>query len=123
MAVDFRTLLKDSDSLGENDRWFEDIKVGNIFMSVQASGQHASTPREVLDPMEYEAFEVTLCNEKGVISYGKWGSWNDLGEKDWARHFSPDKTTPSLLVAKNMPTPDVQALYEDLIDYAEKHPL
>jgi len=123
MAIDFRTQLNEVERTESGERWFDDILVGNIYMSVQAGPYHESEPKEILDPKEYEAFEVTLANKKGVISYGKWGAWDALKDKPWAARFTPDRTTPSLLKAERMPVADIQAMYEDLLDYAGNHPV
>ncbi len=123
MAEDFRTLLVEVERSEDGERWFDDILVGNIYMSVQAGPFHESDPQEILDPMEYKAFEVTLANKKGVITYGKWGAWDALKDAAWAQRFTPDKTTPSLLNAPFMPVADIQAMYEDLVRYAGNHPV
>ena len=61
--------------------------------------------------------------QQGVITYGKWGAWESLKNSSWAERFTPDRTTPSLLNAPFMPVADIQAMYEDLIRYAENHPV
>lgn len=115
MAVDFRTLLKEKERVDAEERWFEDIPVGELFLlSAQASPSHECTPQEMLDdPMEYEAFHVFLTASKGVISYGRSGAWESLNTKPWAKYFNSD--TPHILIGENVPVASVQQAYEDLL--------
>lgn len=123
MAEDFRTLLKEVERTEGGEHWYDDILVGNVYMSVQAGPFHESEPQEILEPTEYRSFEVTLATKKGVVTYGKWGVWDDLKDKPWAACFTPDRTTPSLLIAQKMPVEMIQAMYEDLLVYAKGHPV
>lgn len=123
MTQDFRTLLKEISREPDGERWFEDIRVGDWFyLSPQASAYHECQPRETLpDPMAYATFEVQISNIHGVISYGKWGVWEELSAKPWAKRFSRQK--PTLMVASDVPAAVVQEIYEDLSDYARSHPV
>ncbi len=86
MAEDFRTLLMETDRTEDGDRWFGDIQIGGWFyFSAQAGPYHASTPQTLLpNPMDYAAFDLRLQTVNGVISYGRYGAWEDLQNKPWA---------------------------------------
>jgi len=122
MSNDFRTMLQENAREGDLERWFDDIKIGGWFlMSVQASPEHACTPQAMLDPMAYEAFEVMLTTQGGVISYGKWGAWAKLAQKPWAARFRKEHSY--LMVADNVPTAEVQQIFDDLTLFAKSTPL
>jgi hypothetical protein len=85
MAQDVRTLLREMDPKdGDGERWFEDIRIGDWFyLSIQGGPDHESIPRAQAGPMDYEAFEVSVQTVHGVISYGKWGAWEELSARPW----------------------------------------
>ncbi|MDO9630550.1 MAG: hypothetical protein Q7I92_01445 [Humidesulfovibrio sp.] len=123
MAVDFRSLLKQSfiDS-GAGERWFEDLDIGGIFyLSIQASSLHDSTPAELLaDVNAYTAFQVTLQIKPGVFITGKKGAWEQLAACDWLTRFVED--SPILRVAANVPVDVVQSVDEDVTACVSAHP-
>ncbi|NDY57035.1 hypothetical protein G3N56_09800 [Desulfovibrio sulfodismutans] len=123
MAQDFRTLLTELERPeGDDERWFGDIRIGDWFyLSVQAGPDQESIPRTTVGPMDYSAFEVSLQTVHGVISYGKWGVWEQLSTMPWANRFH--KETPMLMVAGELPVAEVQRVYEDLLEFARTHPL
>jgi len=123
MAQDVRTLLKVIDQPGDDEeRWFEDIRIGDWFyLSVQGGPDHESIPRATVGPTEYEAFEVSIQTVHGVISYGKWGVWEQLSKHPWAKGFH--KETPMLMVAGEATVAEVQQIYEDLLEFARTHPV
>jgi len=123
MAQDVRTLLTEVDRpAGDEDRWFTDIRIGDwFFLSLQGGPDQESIPRAMVGPMDYEAFEVSLQTVHGVISYGKWGVWEQLSARPWAARFH--RETPLLMVAGEVPVAEVQRIYEDLLDFARTHPV
>jgi len=123
MAQDFRTLLEELPRPeGDDERWFGDIRIGDwFFLSIQGGPDHESIPRATVGAMDYEAFEVSLQTVHGVISYGKWGVWEQLAAKPWASRFH--KETPMLMVAGEVPVAEVQRIYEDLLEFARTHPV
>lgn len=122
MAQDFRDLLVEQERNG-TERWFEDVKIGDRYLfSVQASSCHASTPEDLLDDVrDYTAFDVSIQSTKGVISYGRYASWDEFKDTDWAKRFDV-KELPFLAQGEYVPTADVQACYEALLAYAEANP-
>jgi hypothetical protein len=123
MAEDFRTLLMESDRLEDGDRWFGDIQIGGWFyFSAQAGPFHASRPQVLHEnPMAYESFDLRLQTVQGVISYGRYGAWEDLKQKPWAALFSEER--PTVLHAPDVPVATCQQIYEDLLAYARKNPV
>jgi len=122
MIADFRTLLRETEGFGENDRWFADIVIGDWFyFSAQAGPQHACQPRALLPPMDYTAFDLRLQTIHGVISYGCHGAWQELRARPWAARFATE--TPTVLRASEVPVATCQQIYADLLDYARTHPL
>ena len=122
MAEDFRTLLMESDRLEDGDRWFGDIQIGGWFyFSAQAGPFHESRPKTLQGPMGYESFELRLQGVQGVISYGRWGAWEELQHKPWGKLFST--TSPTVLYAPDVPVATCQQIYEDLLAYARKNPV
>ncbi|EFL52859.1 conserved hypothetical protein [Solidesulfovibrio fructosivorans JJ]] len=122
MAEDFRTLLMETDRLVDGDRWFGDIQIGGWFyFSAQAGPFHESRPQTLQGPMGYESFELRLQGVQGVISYGRWGAWEELQNKPWAKLFTT--TSPTVLFAPDVPVATCQEIYEDLLAYARTHPL
>lgn len=123
MAIDFRTLLKDSlKNSGTGERWFEDIEIGNaLYFSVQASSLHDSTPAALLDNvMDYEAFQVTIQSKPGIMAHGKRGVWQHLETKPWWPLFEAD--SPIIHLAVRVPVATVQQIYEDLLACVAEHP-
>ncbi len=123
MAVDFRSLLKESMRNQETgERWFEDLDIGGVFyLSIQASTLHASTPPELLEDVNaYEAFQVTLQTKQGVFISGKKGAWDHLEQHDWFALLQQD--TPIIREAENVPVSVVQTIYEDVVACTDKHP-
>lgn len=123
MTVDFRTLLKErTRNEAHEERWFEDLEIGDAFyLSIQASGLHASTPEKLLDNVyDYEAFQVTLQTKHGVFTCGRKGAWQHLQEKSWWSLFEED--TPILFVAEKLPVAEVQKVYEDVVAAVAAHP-
>ena len=123
MAQDVRTLLTEIEQTGGDDElWFEDIRIGDWFyLSVQGGPNHDSIPKAKVAPMDYQAFEISIQTVHGVVSYGKWGVWEDLSKKPWAARFA--RHTPLLMVAGEVPVAEVQQIYEDLLEYARTHPV
>lgn len=123
MAEDFRTLLMESDRLEDGDRWFGDIQIGGWFyFSAQAGPFHESRPKDLLEnPMGYESFDVRLQTVQGVISYGRYGAWEDLKNKPWAALFKEER--PTVLHAPDVPVATCQQIYEDLLAYARVNPV
>ena len=123
MAEDFRTLLMETDRTEDGDRWFGDIQIGGWFyFSAQAGPYHASTPQTLLpNPMDYAAFDLRLQTVNGVISYGRYGAWEDLKNQPWASLFKT--TAPTVMHAENVPVATCQRIYEDLLAYARSTPL
>ncbi|QLA14943.1 hypothetical protein [Desulfolutivibrio sulfoxidireducens] len=123
MTQDVRTLLRELDRQGgDEDRWFEDIRIGDwFFLSIQGGPDHESIPRKTAGPMDYEAFEVSVQTVHGVISYGKWGAWEKLSQKPWAARFH--RESPLLMVSGNVPVAEVQQIYEDLVEFTRTHPV
>lgn len=121
MAEDFRKLLVEVHRIGDEERWFDDIQIGNNFIfSVQASPLHDCKPLEMLDPMEYEEFQVFLQAKPGLVLVGKYGAWTALSSKPWHKYFEDD--VAKQVIAKNVPVKMVQEIYEDLLQYTEEHP-
>jgi len=123
MAEDFRTLLMETDRLEDGDRWFGDIQIGGWFyFSAQAGPFHECTPRTLLaNPRDYASFDLRLQTVNGVISYGRYGAWEDLQKKPWAALFKTD--TPTVMHAPDVPVATCQQIYEDLLAYARTNPL
>lgn len=123
MAVDFRSLLKESfKDAKAGERWFEDLDIGGIFyLSIQASSLHDSTPSELLDDVNaYTAFQVTLQTKPGVFITGKKGAWEQLAACEWMSRFVED--SPILRVAPNVPVAVVQSIYDDVTACVSAHP-
>ena len=105
--------------LGDEERWFADFEIGDLFLSIQASPLHDCSPREMLDPKEYEAFEVHLQSRSGMINQPDYGHWEALKDLPWASRFKAP--TPGWSrTARTFPLPCVQEIYEDLLRYAEQ---
>ena len=123
MAEDFRTLLMETDRFDDGDRWFGDIQIGGWFyFSAQAGPLHECRPQALLDsPMAYESFDLRLQTVHGVISYGRYGAWEELQHKPWAKLFST--ASPTVLFAPDVPVATCQQVYDDLIAFARTHPL
>ena len=122
MTADFRTLLRETEGFGRDDRWFEDIRIGDWFyFSAQAGPHHDCQPKALLDPMAYVAFDLRLQTVAGVISYGRYGAWEELRHRPWAALFATE--TPTVLHAPAVPVATCQQIYADLLDYARTHPL
>ncbi len=122
MVEDFRTMLLESDRMEDGDRWFSDIQLGGWFyFSAQAGPFHASRPQTMISPMAYESFELRLQTVRGVISYGRYGAWEELSQKPWAALFS--QQGPTVMYAPDVPVATCQQIYEDLLAYARTHPL
>jgi len=123
MAEDFRTLLMETDHFGAEDRWFGDIQIGGWFyFSAQAGPYHDCRPQKLLPgPMGYESFDLRLQTVSGVISYGRYGAWEELQHKPWATLFSQDG--PTVMHAPDVPVATCQRIYEDLLAFARTHPL
>lgn len=123
MAVDFRSLLKESMKNKETgERWFEDLDIGGVFyLSIQASTLHASTPPELLDDVNaYEAFQVVVQTKPGVFICGKRGAWDHIAGFDWFPLLLED--TPILREAENVPVSVVQRIYDDMTACVASHP-
>lgn len=123
MAEDFRKLLVEAYRSEEGwGRTYKPIEIRGVFsFSVQGSDAHASTPEETLDdPFAYEAFEVTLSQEDApfIDTPGK-GAWEELEQRPWAEKFGRGYIA-GLRIAEYLPVPEVQKVYEDLLDYAER---
>ena len=111
---DFRRHLKyvpGTQNHHENKRFrtrkFERINVGKYTISIQASGTHYSTPRDVLDPYEYKAFEVA------VFMDGEWvnpRTDKKLSGFAWISHFE----TGDIVVAGFVPVKTVQEMCDCL---------
>ena len=123
MAEDFRTLLMETERFADGDRWFGDIQIGGWFyFSAQAGPFHDCRPRKLLEsPMAYESFDLRLQSVQGVISYGRYGAWEDLQSKPWAALFSTEG--PTVVHAPDVPLATCQQIYEDLLAYARTNPL
>lgn len=122
MAEDFRILLVETEGFGREDRWFGDIQIGGWFyFSAQAGPNHECTPRALLPPTGYATFDLRLQTVQGVISYGRYGAWEELQQRPWAALFS--KEAPTVMHAPDVPVATCQEIYADLLDYARTHPL
>jgi len=71
--------------------------------------------------MGYESFDLRLQTVSGVISYGRYGAWEELQHKPWAALFSQDG--PTVMHAPDVPVATCQQIYEDLLAFARTHPL
>ena len=121
MAEDFRSLLVEKERVDDEERWFEDLIIGDfILMSIQASAVHECKPEAIVDVMEYETFQVHLQTTRGVISAGRHDIWHELKDRSWAKLFETDK--PYLLTGYNVPVATVQQIYEDMVEYVENMP-
>ncbi|MGE4291478.1 MAG: hypothetical protein AB7E32_04625 [Desulfovibrio sp.] len=123
MAEDFRKLLVEEYRSPEGwGRSFKEIKIKGVFtFSVQASDNHASIPEAILeDPFDYEAFEVTISQDNApfIDTPGK-GAWEELSQRPWAAKFGRGYVA-GMRIAEFMPVAEVQHVYEELLEYAEK---
>ena len=123
MVEDFRTLLMETERFADGDRWFGDIQIGGWFyFSAQAGPFHECHPKTLLEsPMAYEAFDLRLQSVQGVISYGRYGAWEDLASKPWAVLFTSEG--PTVMHAPDVPVATCQQIYEDLLAFARTNPL
>jgi hypothetical protein len=64
-APDFRTLMVETERVGERYRSFAAIPAGPFRLSVQASSSHYSSPRDVRPVGEYSSFEIAIIRGTG----------------------------------------------------------
>lgn len=121
MAIDFRDYLEEATRHEQFGRFFKEIGIGfKIVASIQASNVHASKPAETLDdPKDYEAWEVTLRQVNKPIETYKLGVWTELKTRDWAQGFEGAEYA-RYVNRDNMPTEEVQKMFEDLIAFAKE---
>lgn len=63
---DFRDRLRELSRNGDR-RLFHPLDAGSYVVSIQASGEHASTPRAPAPAAEVEAWEVAIFSEDGRL--------------------------------------------------------
>lgn len=119
MAKDFREYLEEASRHEKFGRFYKEIGFGfKVVASIQASEVHASSPAETLeDPKEYTEWEVCLRQTNKPIDTIRIGVWGDLKQNDWATGFDRPEYA-KYLMRENMPTDEVQQMFDDLVAFA-----
>lgn len=97
--------LKTASDCG-NFRMFYGLDAGPVTLSIQASGTHYSTPREVLDPPEYTKWEL------GILKNGKLVHPNAVHST--LEKFNELFESGNSPIAGYVPTETVQSLLDEL---------
>jgi len=94
----------------DNRAHYQSVKLNDKYIiSIQASQEHYSTPRETLDsPNDYKNFEVAFRNEKNGPLKNPL-SMPEFKDKSWAQYFKYDFT-----VGAFMPRKEVEKMIIDL---------
>lgn len=117
MATDFRDQLTVLDADDPTTCRYDDLLIGDWFiLSIQTRPLYDTEPRVMELPPTAETYTVGIMTQGGIISYGRWGVWEEFQARPWAKLFNQE--FPLLWAAENVPLAMTQQIFDDLSHFA-----